>query len=102
MMHADAAQVYEGWRRIWLSGGDSNAIAALRYHGLRGAIAMAGTACSRSRPPLPRLADAELPVAEVAITEAASQVRHLLRAEPPAAVAGKTPEQQEENRHVRG
>ncbi len=92
MMHADAAQVYEGWRRLWLTGGDSNAIAALRYHGLRGALAMTGSACSHSRPPLPRSADAELPVAEVAITEAASQVRHLLRAASPAAVVGTTRE----------
>ena len=83
MMRDDACETYEGWRRLWLSGGDSNAIAALRFHGLRNALAMAGGARPHSRPPLasatsPRI---ELPVvAEAVIAEAASQVRRLLRA----------------------
>ena len=45
MMREDACKTYESWRRLWLSGGDSNDIAALRFHGLRGALAMAGAAC---------------------------------------------------------
>ncbi len=47
MMRDDAWKAYESWRRLWLSGGDSNAIAALRFHGLHGALAMAGAACNR-------------------------------------------------------
>jgi len=49
MIHADAAKIYEGWRQLWLSGGDSNAIAVLRFHGLRGALAVVGAACNRTR-----------------------------------------------------
>ena len=49
MMRDDAWKAYESWRRLWLSGGDSNAIAALRFHGLRGALAMAGAACNRTQ-----------------------------------------------------
>ena len=33
MMPDSASETYEVWRRLWLSGGDSNAIAALRFHG---------------------------------------------------------------------
>ena len=83
MMHHDAYETYEGWRRLWWSGGHSNAIAALRFHGLRSALVMARGARTHSRPPLtsassPRV---ELPVlAEAVIAEAASQVRRLLRA----------------------
>ncbi len=101
MMRADAPQVYEGWRQLWLSGGDSNAIAALRYHGLRRALVMAGAACNRTgpRPPLPSSANVDLPVAKAAITEAASQVRHLLRVPTPPANGGTTREYGE-NRHV--
>ena len=78
-----AAVTYEGWRRLWLSGGDSNAIAALRFHGLRNALVMPRGARTHS-PPLLTSASSprgELPVlAEAVIAEAASQVRCLLRA----------------------
>lgn len=82
MMPDDASQTYEVWRQLWLSGGDSNAIAALRFHGLRGALAIAERARNTTRP---RLAPApaismELSVADAVIAEAASQVRRLLRA----------------------
>ena len=82
MMPDDASQTYEVWRRLWLSGGDSNAIAALRFHGLRGALAIARGARNSTRarlPPAPAIS-MELPVADAVIAEAASQVRHLLRA----------------------
>ncbi len=101
MMRADAAQVYEGWRQLWLSGGDSNAIAALRYHGLRRALAMASCNRTGPRPPLPSSANMDLPVADAAITEAASQVRYLLRVPtPPANANGGTTWEYGENRHV--
>ena len=82
MMPGDASQTYEVWRRLWLSGEDSNAIAALRFHGLRRALAIAGRARNTSGP---RLACApaismEPSVADAVIAEAASQVRRLLRA----------------------
>ena len=101
MMRDDAWKTYESWRRHWLSGGDSNAIAALRFHGLRGALAMAGAACERSRPrpPSPSSVNVELPIADAAIAEAASQVRRLLRVPSPAAIAS-TAWEYEENRHV--
>ena len=100
MMRDDAWKTYESWRRLWLSGGDSNAIAALRFHGLRGALAVAGAACSSTGPrPLPSSVNVELPIADAAITEAASQVRRLLRVPSPAAIAS-TAWEYEENRHV--
>ena len=82
MMPGDASETYEVWRRLWLSGGDSNAIAALRFHGLRGALAIAGGTRNPSRPRLPSTPaiSTELPVADAVIAEAASQVRRLLNA----------------------
>ena len=50
MMREDAWKTYESWRGLWLSGGNSNAIAALRFHGLRGALAMAGAGVQPHRP----------------------------------------------------
>ena len=81
-MPDDASQTYEVWRRLWLSGGDSNAIAALRFHGLRGALAIAGRARNTTRPRLPPgpAISMELSVADAVIAEATSQVRRLLRA----------------------
>ena len=82
MMPDDASQTYEVWRQLWLSGGDSNAIAALRFHGLRGALAIVGgarNATSLRLPPAPAIS-MELSVADAVIAEAASQVRRLLRA----------------------
>ena len=96
-MRDDAWKTYEGWRGLWLSGGDSNAIAALRFHGLRGALAMAGAACGRTGP-RPSSNSAELPIAGAMIAEVASQVRRLLRVPSPAAVADGVWEN-EENRH---
>ncbi len=84
MIRDDAWKTYESWRRVWLSGGDSNAIGALRFHGQRGALAVAGGACNRTRPgPPPSSVNVELPVANAAIAEAASQVRRLLRVPSP-------------------
>ncbi len=99
MMRDDAWKTYESWRRLWLSGGDSNAIAALRFHGLRGALA--GAACNRTcpRPPPPSSTNVELPIADAVIAEAASQVRCLLRVSPPPVVANTVRENQE-NRYA--
>ena len=82
MMPDDASQTYEVWRRLWLSGGDSNAIAALRFHGLRGALAIAGRTRNATRPRLPPAPaiSMEPSAADAVIAEAASQVRRLLRA----------------------
>ena len=101
MMRDDAWKTYESWRRLWLSGGDSNAIAALRFHGLRGALAMVGTACNSAcpRPPSPSSTNVELPIADAAIAEAASQVRRLLRVPSPPAI-GNIAWENEEIRHV--
>ena len=98
MMRDDAWKTYESWRGLWLSGGDSNAIAALRFHGLRGALAKA--ACNRTCPrPPPSSNNVELPVADALIAEAARQVRRLLRVLSPPAIAN-TVREHEENRHV--
>ena len=97
MMRVDTWKTYESWRELWLSGGDSNAIAALRFHGLRGALAMAGAACKRTRP-RPTSNSEELPIADAVIAEAASQVRRLLRVPWPPAVADIAREHRE-NRH---
>ena len=79
-MRGDAWKSYEGWRGLWLSGGDSNDIAALRFHGLRGALALAGAANGGTGPRLALSSSitAELPIADAVIAEAASQVRRLL------------------------
>ena len=100
-MRDDAWKTYESWRRHWLSGGDSNSIAALRFHGLRGALAVTGAACGRSRPrpPSPSPVNVELPIADAAIAEAASQVRRLLRVSLPSAAAGIA-RKYGENHHV--
>ena len=82
MMPDAACDTYEVWRRLWLSGAHSNAIAALRFHGLRRALAIAGGARNPTRarlPPAPAIS-MELSVADEVIAEAASQVRRLLRA----------------------
>ena len=100
MMRDDAWKTYESWRRVWLSGGDSNAIAALRFHGLRGALALAGGACNRTRPgPPPSSVNVELRIADAVIAEAANQVRRLLRVPSRPAVAN-TVRKHEESRHV--
>ena len=99
MMRGDAWKAYESWRRLWLSGGDSNAIAALRFHGLRGALALAGAACNGDGPRPPSSIKGELPIADAVIAEAASQVRRLLCVPSPPAVAN-TVWENEENRHA--
>ena len=90
MMRDDAWKTYESWRQLWLSGGDSNAIAALRFHGLRGALAVAGAACSVTgpRPLSASSVNVELSIADGVIAEAASQVRRLLRIPLPSAATG--------------
>ena len=87
MMRADAWRIYESWRQLWLSGGNSNAIAALRFHGLRGALAMAGAARERGCQPPSSSANVDLSIADAVIAEAASQVRRLLRVPAPPAMA---------------
>ena len=89
MMRDDACKTYESWRQLWLSGGDSNAIAALRFHGLRGALVMAGGTgkCTGPRPPSASSVNVELPIADAMIAEAASQVRRLLCVPLPSAIA---------------
>ena len=101
MMRDDAWKTYESWRVLWLSGGDSNAIAALRFHGLRGALAMAEAACNRTCPRRrpPSSVNVELRIADAVIAEAANQVRRLLRVPPRPAVAN-TVRKHEESRHV--
>ena len=99
MMRDDAWKTYESWRGLWLSGGDSNAIAALRFHGLRGALAMAGAACNRTRLRPPPSVNVDLPIADAVIVEAASQVRRLLGVSSPPAAAGVA-RKYEESRHV--
>ena len=96
-MRDDAWKTYESWRRLWLSGNGSNAIAALRFHGLRGAMAACNRTCPR--PPSPSSNNVELPIADALIAEAASQVRRLLRVRWPPAVAN-TVREHEEKRHV--
>ena len=99
MMPDSASETYEVWRRLWLSGGDSNAIAALRFHGLRGALAIAGRARNPTRLRLPRAPaiSMELSVADAVIAEAASQVRRLLRASSASVIGSR---EYWENQHV--
>ena len=80
-MPADADETYEHWRRLWLSGGDSHAIAALRFHGLRGALTVTSSVHADHRPPPPSVSPpvAELVIGGAVLVEAASQNRRLLR-----------------------
>ena len=100
-MREDAWKTYESWRGLWLSGGDSNAIGALRFHGLRGALAVAGAACGGTgrRPAPPSSIKVELPIADAVIAEAASQVRRLLCVSSPPA-ATRVARKYEESLHV--
>ena len=100
-MREDAWKTYESWRGLWLSGGDSNAIGALRFHGLRGALAVAGAACGSTgrRPAPPSSIKVELPIADAVIAEAASQVRRLLCVSLPLAGANIV-RGDEENRYA--
>lgn len=95
MMRDDAWKTYESWRQVWLSGGDSNAICALRFHGLRSALAMTGAACSRPRLPPASSGSVDLPIVDAAVAEAASQVRRLLRMPLASAVTGIAMENRE-------
>ena len=45
MMHKDAFEHYERWRRQWLDGGDSNAIQILHFHGLHDALLLTSSKC---------------------------------------------------------
>ena len=98
-MPSDASGTYEVWRRMWLSGGDTNAITTLRFHGLRGALAIAGRARNTTRPRLPPVPaiSMELSVADAVIAEAASQVRRLLRASSASMIGVR---ENRENRYV--
>ena len=80
-MPGDAWRSYEDWRRLWLSGGDSHEIGALRFHGLHDALALAGCgdASVKRRPPTRASRGVAEPViGDAALDEAARQVRHLL------------------------
>ena len=80
-MHRDAWRTYEHWRQLWLSGGNSHGIGAVRFHGLRGAVELAGCeeAPAQSPPPgFPSPVAAEGLVGDAALAEAARQIRHLL------------------------
>lgn len=99
MMPGDASETYEVWRRLWLSGGDSNAIAAVRFHGLRGALAIVGGARNTTRlrlPPAPAIS-MELSVADAVIAEAANQIRRLLRASSASMIGAR---ENRENQYV--
>ena len=73
---AGDATRYERWRGQWLDGADGVAIAVLRFHGLRRALALPGPA---GRPALPGTACAAAePVPARAVDEAAALVRQLV------------------------
>ena len=80
MMHKDAFEHYERWRRQWLDGGDSNAIQILHFHGLHDALLLTSSKC-----PDPCHAETaavpsvdKIMFADLAMVEAASQIRRLL------------------------
>ena len=82
MMPDDACHSYEHWRRQWLCGDNSNAIEAVQFHGLLGAVLAISNAVGRNRPLAP--ADATpveelLVYSDAVIAEAASQIRRLLK-----------------------
>ena len=82
MIPGDAWRSYEDWRRLWLSGGDSRGVGALRFHGLHDALALAGCGDASVKPRPPTRASravAEPVIGDAALDEAARQVRHLLR-----------------------
>ena len=80
-MPGHAWRSYEDWRRLWLSGSDSHGIGALRFHGLHGALALAGCGDASVKPGRTTRASgavAEPVIGDAALDEAARQVRHLL------------------------
>ena len=83
-MRRDAWRTYEHWRRLWLSGGEGHGIGALRFHGLRCAVELAGCVETPAQSPPPASASpaaAEGLVGDAALAEAARQIRHLLARE---------------------
>ncbi len=80
-MPAGAWRTYEDWRQLWLVGKESHEIGMLCFHGLRGALELAGygdVPAELRRPTPASLAAAEHFIGDAAIAEAARQVRHLL------------------------
>ena len=76
MLVAGDAARYERWRGQWLDGADSVAIAVLRFHGLRQALALPGPA---GRPAPPGTACASVAAVPArAVNEAAALVRQLM------------------------
>ena len=78
MIPGDACRSYEDWRRLWLSGGDSQGVGALRFHGLHDALALAGRGDASVKPRRPTRASravAEPVIGDAALDEAARQVR---------------------------
>lgn len=83
MIPYDAWRSYEDWRRLWLLGGETRGIGALRFHGLHDALALAGCGDASVKPRPPARASravAEPVIGDAALDEAARQVRHLLGA----------------------
>ena len=82
MMPNDACQSYERWRRQWLCGDNSNAIEAVQFHGLLGALVAISSAAGRNRPSTPAEStpvEELLMFSDAVIAEAASQIRRLLK-----------------------
>ena len=75
---ADGAR-YERWRSQWLAGTDSQAIATLRWHGVAAALALTAPLAPACGPCPPRPAASAAACPAAAISEAASQIRNVLR-----------------------
>ena len=79
MMPDDACHSYERWRRQWLCGDNSNAIEAVQFHGLFGAVLAISNAAGRTRPADSTPVEESLVYSDAVLAEAASQVRRLLK-----------------------
>ncbi len=81
MMSQDE-QRYERWRQMWLSGGNSQAITAMIFHGLCKALTLSAPLAPRPQSAAPHLSAVEIPICDAVITAAAQCTRRVLNENP--------------------
>ena len=75
-------QRYERWRQMWLSGGNSQAITAMIFHGLCKALTLTARLASQPQSSAPHSSAVEISICDVVITAAAQCTRRVLHENP--------------------
>ena len=71
-------QRYKRWRQMWLSGGNSQAITTMIFHGLCKALTLTARLAPQPQSAAAHLSAVELPICDTVITAAAQCTRRLL------------------------